>query len=410
MRVIQIQYSTESAGRSAIRLHNAFEEKSHINSSIISMRQGPIGSEAVKWLGIKPELVSRVDKSIQALLTRKMNKNYGNFTIPVLGSNINSIEQILDADLIYFHWILGGFLNLKRIEQILKLGKPVVFVMHDMWMITGGCHYSFTCEKYKSECSRCPALKKQKRTDLSTFQFRKKAKLYSKYKNLHFISPSKWLFNCSKQSKLLRDKLILYIPNAIDSEVFKPVNKKLARKVLNIDTEDRIISFGSVSIESPYKGWPYLIKALSQLSHDNDFKDITVLVFGSDYNKKLANSIPFKTRFLGFLKDEFSMVLAYNAADVFVVPSLADNQPTTVMESLCCGTPVVGFDIGGLPDMIKHGHNGYLSKYKDPDDLVNGIKYCFNNDIRGKILSGFHRSKIIKQHEDLVSMLLNNDH
>ncbi len=100
------------------------------------------------------------------------------------------------------------------------------------------------------------------------------------------------------------------------------------------------------------------------------------MIFGGGYNKEIADTVPFKTRFMGFLKDEYSTVLVYNAIDVFVTPSLADNFPTTVLECQACGTPVVGFEVGGIPEIIKHKENGYLAKYKDADDLANGIRFC----------------------------------
>lgn len=119
----------------------------------------------------------------------------------------------------------------------------------------------------------------------------------------------------------------------------------------------------------------------------------------------MAEAIPFKTRFMGYLFDEYSTMLVYNAADVFIVPSIADNQPTTVQESLCCGTPVVGFDVGGIPDMIKHKENGYLAKYKDPVDLALGIQYCLAEKIKGYMLPEFETAKTVQKHLALHSQV-----
>jgi glycosyltransferase involved in cell wall biosynthesis len=244
-----------------------------------------------------------------------------------------------------------------------------------------------------------------KKNDLSTLLFNKKMKFYTRYNNLYFVSPSKWLYDCAMSSFLTKDKPIFYIPNVIDNRLFKPFDKKVARQILNLDTDQTIISFGAISINSPYKGWSYLLKAIELLSKVRSFEKITVLVFGSGYNQQIEASIPCKTKFLGFLGDEYSIVLAYNASNVFVIPSLADNLPTMVLESLCCGTPVVGFNIGGIPDMIKHKENGYLAKYKNAEDLALGIKFCLENKIQVEILPTFQKDLIVNKHKELLLSL-----
>jgi glycosyltransferase involved in cell wall biosynthesis len=272
-----------------------------------------------------------------------------------------------------------------------------------MWNITGGCHHSFTCDKYKTEgCHNCPMFPSEKKNDLAFWEFRKKLKLYNKFDNLYFVSPSQWLYNCTKESLLTRNKPVFYIPNIIDSNIFKPSDKAVVRQILNIDINETVIAFGAVSVNSPYKGWAYLQKALELLKQDDSIKNISVLIFGSGYDKGIAESIPFKTKFMGYLQDEYSTALVYNAADVFIVPSLADNLPTTVQESLSCGTPVVGFEVGGIPDMISHKKNGYLAKYKD---IVEGIKFCINNRIKGYRLPDFEPSVIVQKHLELFEQI-----
>ena len=242
--------------------------------------------------------------------------------------------------------------------------------------------------------------------DLPAIEFKKKLKLYSKYTNLYFVSPSRWLYNCAKESFLTKDKPLYYIPNIINSMLFRPIDKTVARDILHLDQGETIIAFGAASVDSPYKGWSYLEKALRNIKENNRTKKISVLLFGSGYNKKIEETLPFKVVFTGFLRDEYSTSLVYNASDVFVTPSLADNQPTTVMESLCCGTPVVGFDVGGIPDMIQHKENGYLAKYKDSEDLAQGIVYCLDNKIKGKILPFFEKSNIINKHIELIESII----
>jgi len=406
-KVVQIQYSIKSAGSSAIRLQNAFAEED-IESNIISLYDDDISSkERITYLGRIPKTRAMIDTKIQTFLFLNNVKKFGLFSYPILGTNVARMEKVQNADIIYIHWALGGFLTLKCIEQLAKLNKPIILVLHDMWNITGGCHYSFNCKKYETICTECQLFSTTKKNDLSVREFKKKEKLYTRYNNLYFVSPSIWLFDCAKNSTLIKNKPIFYIPNIIDNKHFKPFDKNSAKYILNIDINEKVIAFGAVSVDSPYKGWSYLQKALEMLNKDYNYKNISILIFSSGYNKAIADKIPFKTHFMGRISDEYSINLVYNAADVFVVPSLADNLPTTVMESLCCGTPVVGFDVGGIPDMICHKENGYLAKYRDSEDLANGIKFCIENRIIGKILPTFEKEKVIKSHIDLINTLIN---
>jgi glycosyltransferase involved in cell wall biosynthesis len=278
-----------------------------------------------------------------------------------------------------------------------------------MWSITGGCHYSFDCYNYKTGCNTCQMFPDTKKNGLPARAFARKLKIYSAYKNFYFVTPSKWLYNCAKESLLTKHKSVYYIPNVLDNTVFKPIKKEIAKRLLNIDVTEKIIAFGAVSIGSPYKGWLYLQKSLELLKQQSDIENVSILVFGSGYNKQTADAIPFKTRFMGYLYDEYAASLVYNAADVVIVPSVADNQPTIVQESLCCGTPVVGFNVGGIPDMIMHKENGYLAKYKDVEDLVTGIKYCLKNIDKAYMLPNFMPDLTIKKHLELWENIKNEN-
>ncbi len=405
LKIVHLQYATFSAGRAALRLHNAFLEENY-DSSILSLRYDINDTDKLKHVGLKSTIKGWIDNKMQSFLTRNNNKQFGQYSFPILGTNVSKLDQIKNADVIYFHWINGGFLNLTNIEQLAKLGKPIIIFMHDMWSITGGCHHSFTCEKYKTRCADCQMFPSNKMIDWPAWEFNKKRKLYSKYSNLYFVTPSKWLYDCTKQASFTKEKPVFYIPNIIDNKLFKPFDKNSARHILNLDINEIIISFGAASIDSPYKGWLYLQKAMELLQKSQNKKEISVLIFGSGLNKKIADTIPFKSRFMGFLRDEYSTALIYNSSDIFITPSLADNQPTTVMESMCCGTPVVGFDVGGIPDMIMHKENGYLAKYKDAEDLANGVMYCLENNIKGRMLPFFEKSNIIKKHIELINSII----
>jgi glycosyltransferase involved in cell wall biosynthesis len=387
-----------------LRLHEAFL-KNGINATLISIKPEINDDHKIIQKGKKPQLTAWLENKFQTFITRNTKKEFGLFSYPILGNNISHLKVVQEADFIYIHWVLGGFLNLTNIEQLAKLGKPILFFMHDMWTITGGCHHSFSCEKYKSGCFNCQMFPEDKIHDLSFRQFHDKLKLYSKYNNFFYISPSKWLYNCTKESALTKEKRVFYIPNILDKSVFKPVEKQIAKQIFNIATNKIVLSFGAISITSPYKGLSFLKKALKILAEEKNCDDYLILIFGSGYKKEIADEIPFKTIFLGHLGDKYSTVLVYNATDVFIASSLADNLPTTILESLSCGTPVVAFNVGGIPDLIKHKENGYLARYKDAEDLAKGIKYCIQNKIKGFTLPDFEPSTILNKHYELFDQL-----
>jgi glycosyltransferase involved in cell wall biosynthesis len=401
IKVVQLQYSTESGGSAALRLQNAFLNEG-IESTIISLITDDIsGIQNIKYLGKKAVFTAKIDNRLQAQILKKSIKSFGLFSFPVLGSNVADLTEVKNADYIYVHWALNGFLNHNSIEKLAKLNKPVIFFMHDMWSFTGGCHYSFECDKYKTGCSNCQMFSIEQAADLAKKGFEKKVKLYAKYNNLFYIAPSQWLTNCAKNSMLLKNKPVLHIPNLLDNTIYKPFNKQAAKQALNIGKDEIVVAFGAVTIKSPYKGWVYLQKALEFLKQDKQYQNVTVLMFGSGYDKQIADAIPFKTIFLGYLRDEYSTVLAYNAANVFIAPSLVEAFGYVIMESLYCGTPVVGFEVGGIPDMVKHKENGYIAKYKDAEDVCTGIKFCLANNLQGYMHEGFEPSVTIKKHLEL---------
>lgn len=406
-KTAHIVYSPESSGRAALRIHRAFLEDG-IDSVILSLHQSSLQNEKIKYLGRKPIWHWKGEIRIQKLISRifKMKKQYGIFTYPVLGADLSQVEEIKQADVIYLHWVLWGLLNLKSIEKLAKTGKPIIFFMHDMWTITGGCHHSFECNKYTSHCGECQVFVKPGKKDLSYKGFNRKQRFFSKYNNLHFVAPSRWLYSCAKNSALTANKPVHYIPNIIDTQYFKPYDKKVAKQILNIGADEYVFAFGAISVDSPYKGWSYLRDALKIIKQQAATKEITVIVFGGGLAKDVESDIPFKIKYMGYVNDEVSMSLIYNATDVFIAPSLAEVFGYVIFEALCCGTPVVAFNTGGIPDLIKHEHNGYLAKYRDAEDLATGIRYCMENNITGKVLPELEKNQILAKHKELISQLV----
>lgn len=294
--------------------------------------------------------------------------------VAVAGTDITSLKEFKEADIIHLHWINQGMLSLKDIQAILTSGKPVVWTMHDMWPCTGICHHARTCEGYHTECKRCPYLNSTKGADLSTVVFRKKQKLYANH-HITFVACSDWLAKEAKKSRLLEGHTIKTIPNPIDSSVFFPRKKEDARKELGLPIDRKLILFCSVNLSDQRKGLIYMIECCRLIIESNpSAKDeIGILLVGNN-SEILQEMLPFQIFPMGYVSNEEKLSRIYSAADTFVTPSLEENLPNTIAEAMSCGTPCVGFNTGGIPEMISHMQNGYVAQYRNSQDLAHGIE------------------------------------
>lgn len=337
----------------------------------------------------------------------------GRFSNPVIGLDISSHPLVVDADIINIQWINGGFLSLDALRKIGKLCKPIVWTMHDMWAFTGGCHYVSDCKNYLTECRNCPALKFRSDIDTSYRIFNRKREIFNSL-NLTIVTTSRWLASEASNSSLLKDKKVHVIPTPMDSELFKPYNKIISRKKLKLPEDKKIILSGAMNLKDDRKGFNYLIKALQIIYKLNELKDLELAVFGK-LDESVISSIPVKVNQLGQLKTENEIVLAYNSADTFVAPSLEDNLPNTIMESMACGIPVVAFDVGGIPDLIDDGRNGILTKPKSVDGLAAGVVKLLTDEAlrikmseasREKFLAVFNQAVVAREYKRLYTSLI----
>lgn len=373
MKILHVNNSDRKGGaaRAAYRIHEALNlHGENVTSEMLVLKKE---SDDRDIYSVSESIFHKGRPFLERLLLwRYRNMKYGSFSvsgIPFSGV-ANKIKE-LNPDLVHLHWVNGGLI---RIEDLLKIDKPIVWSLHDMWAFTGGCHISKGCEKYTTQCEKCPDLRSNKKKDLSFKTFRRKEKVYSDL-NVTVIGLSKWLTRCAQKSILFDDKKVINLPNTIDSNKFEPVDKKFARDVLKLPAEKKLILFGAMNAKSdPNKGYKYLREAISQIDRTNT----EVVTFGGG-DLESINYSKFNDHSLGRLQDDTSLKLIYSAADVVVVPSLQENLSNVIMESLSCGTPVVGFDIGGNGDMIEHKKNGYLAKPYITSDLAAGIEWVLSS-------------------------------
>ena len=318
------------------------------------------------------------------------------------GTDITKMREFQQADVIHLHWTNQGFLSLDNIKRIMQSGKPVVITMHDMWYFTGICHYAGSCQKYKTHCHHCEQLASGKSLffDFASHVFKKKKKIYS-LRPITFVGCSKWIADLARQSALTQGHTVLSIPNPIDMDIFQPGDKSAIRRKLGIEADRRVILFGAQRITDERKGFHYLVEACNHILHNNPTfaAGIDVIVVGGD-SAKIQNQIPFPIKPVHYVKEETQMVELYNAADIYVTPSLQDNLPNTIVEAMSCGIPCVGFNIGGIPEMIDHKQNGYVAAFKDSADFAHGIEWTLTNDYA--TLSAAARQKALDTYSETV--------
>lgn len=303
---------------------------------------------------------------------RLKRKHLFEIDIANCGSDITKLPEFKEADVIHLHWINQGMLSLKGIRKILLSGKPVVWTMHDIWPATSICHYARGCEQYHTSCDKCPLLPGG---SLAQRIWNKKERTLCGQR-ITFVCCSQWLAEEAKKSGLLRNQHIVSIPNAINTKIFHPIDRLQARQALGLPKAQHIILFVSQRVTDPRKGISYFVDAINKLisEHPDIQKNTGIAILGG-HAEDVAAQLALPSYPLGYISDPKRIVEVYNAADVFVLPSLEDNLPNTIMEAMACGVPCVGFRVGGIPEMINHQENGYVAAFQDAADLAQGIYY-----------------------------------
>ncbi|MEQ8753392.1 MAG: glycosyltransferase family 4 protein [Coleofasciculus sp. G1-WW12-02] len=395
MRVLHLSTS-DIGGGAAIAAHRLHQGLQHfgVNSQMLVERKrsdDPLvfapRTNLSKALGVLKPTLDRLP------LRLYRHCDHRRLSLEWLPDGIQSKITQLTPDIINLHWICEGFL---KIETLAKLQQPLVWTLHDMWPFTGGCHYNQECDRYTNSCGACPQIQQSQNWDLSRWVWQRKCKAWKRI-NLTIVTPSHWLANCAKSSSLFKDRRVEVIPNGLDTKQYKPINKRLAREVLNLPQDKQLILFGAIGATSDSrKGFHQLQLALNHLSQSGWQKNTEVVVFGSS---KPENSIDlgFRTHYLGYFHDDIALALVYSAANVMIVPSTQEAFGQTASESLACGTPVVCFDSTGLKDIVEHERNGYRAQCFRAEDLAKGIAWVLQDEDRWQHLSCRAREKVERE-------------
>ncbi|MCC7232948.1 MAG: glycosyltransferase [Bacteroidia bacterium] len=420
MKIVHLSTSDRGgAGKAALRLHQAllafgvhseflslhcFEEDVPFHHRYVPERVTSriyfTARKAMKYAGI----YSLPHERMKLRYVSGSPDGWDNFSFEVSVNDLRKHRAVKEADLLHLHWISEGMINFP--DFFSDLNKKILWTLHDMHPFTGGCHYSMECERYQLDCSPCPLLTGAKDEFYAGKWLKNKRKALSGLTegDLEIVTPSSWLGKCSSRSALLGRFRHHVIPNAGNEHDFNISDSDTARKSLGIPANAKVVFFVAHKADDRRKGMRYLLEALL----DEKLSDVFLLIAG-----EISGEIPLPNRLqLGYVTDNKILSNAYNAADVFVIPSLADNFPNTVCESLCCGTPVAAFDSGGIPELVG-GISGICVPAGNSRMLGDAIreilrypKRFLREKIRADFLEKVSTSVVVSKYHDLYLGML----
>ena len=375
------------AARAAFRIHQAIRDSGIDSQMLVNMAasgdwsvQGPT-SDWAKAIGrIRPKLV-------MPLLRLLRTGNPIVHSPAVLPSRWPKLINASDAGVLHLHWVQGEMLS---IADIARICKPIVWTLHDMWAFCGAEHYT-SDHRWRDGYRHDNRPEHESGFDLNRWTWQRKRKLWRR--PLQIVCPSHWLADCVRSSALMADWPVAVIPNPIDTERWQPIDQRLARQLLGLPQDCLLLLFGAMGGGSdPRKGFDLLSAALAQLCRESSLHDIQLVIFG-----QLAPESPpklgFPVHYTGHLHDDLSLRALYSAADVMVIPSRQDDFPNTGLEAHACGTPVVAFNTGGLPDIVEDRVTGALAEQFEPASLAASIRWVLEDPQRLQQLGAAARSR-----------------
>lgn len=379
------------AARSAYRLHKGLLKIGE-NSQMLSKYKKSQDRQVYQILTDNEE--NKQDfADFNPIQTHYINNNRTSLTNTLFsfaypGYDLAKLPIIENSDVINLHWVAAEYQSPVTIKNLLDLGKPVIWTLHDMWAFTGGCHYSAGCENYQTDCLKCPQLAEDI-YNLPHLILQDKIANFN-YPNLVIVTPSQWLANCVRNSQVFKNQRVEVIPYSLDTDIFVSTPKLLAKNSLNIPSEEIVLLVGAVSGKEKRKGFSELIEVLKICEANEKFANlikankIKVYCFGEPIDN--FEELNIKVRTLGIVNSDEKLSEIYASADIFILSSLEDNLPNTMLEAMSCGTPVIGFDIGGIPDLVKNGITGFVTSEKDLTVMANKIiELVFNHELRQKM-------------------------
>lgn len=379
------------AARATYRIHKGLRDLG-VDSVMMVDRKSTLDSSVLSAAtGVHEKALARMAPVLDRLpLKLYPHADDAPWGIGWLANAVSRRVSRLAPRIIHVHWIGDGFLPIGAFS---RFRVPVVWSLHDPWPFTGGCHYPGTCVRYQQSCGFCPQLGSGRSWDLSRWVWSRKRRHLESLR-LTVVVQSRWMWKCSRASSLFGDRRIELIPYGLDTTLYKPLDQALARNALNLPADKQIILMGALdSTTNPRKGFAYLAQATRILASRGWGSRAQLVVFGAKETSRVPDC-GLKTRFVGTLHDDFSLALVYSAADVFVAPSLEEAFGLTILEAMACGTPCVGFDVGGISDMIENRRTGCLAPALNAQGLADGIAWVLQDEANRVQLGENARNKV----------------
>lgn len=413
MKILHLStYDIRGGGaRSAYRIHQGMLENGIDSHMLVRSKLG--NDENVHAFFNVDSVSCRVKRRfVYWLLKQRFQKQvkyaplgFDPFSIDLTDCGIKCAD---DVDIINLHWV-AGFVNPTFFFQV-NPTVPIVWRFSDLNPITGGCHYDSGCGKYLERCQQCPQLGSSSANDISSEIWERKRNAFSRIPegNLNLVAQSNWMAEQMRRSPLVGRFPVKVIPNGVDTEVYRPTARPGLRTSLGIPEGDDVILFVATSTKTRRKGFSVLREALSQVD-----KNIWLLSVGGDEPLGIQRH---RHIWLGKLENNHMLSAVYNAADIFVLPSLQDNLPNTAIEAFACGTPVVGFNSGGISDIIEQGVTGMLVSTGDINGLAESIGALLRDRVvlsamrtacRERAVEKFHLSTQVGLFKELYRKILN---
>ena len=369
MKIVHLSHTDggAGAGRAAHRIHAALRELGVDSRMLVSQkRTADPFVQAVSGSGLDHWRV-RSAEYLEARAGRALARDTSIFLSPSRYGHFRPARAavVREADIVGTYWINGAFISP---ESLAAINKPLVWRLSDVWPFTGGCHYPGSCERFQSQCGDCPKLRQPGPEDAANRLWLRKQHAWRAL-DLTVVAPSNWMAGLARCSSLFVDRRVEVIPTGVDLELYRPGDRSAARARWGLSQDRLLILFGAMSpTDDMRKGYRELRRALEFVAQSPLASRIQAVVFGG--NAPLPPDLfPIPAVSLGLLDGDEALAAAYNCADLVVVPSLEDNLPNVALEAIACGTPVVAFDLCGMPDIVTDGWNGRLVPKVDPVGL-----------------------------------------
>lgn len=383
LRIVHINLSDSQGGAAiaARRLHLALRRAGHDSRMLVWRKYTDDPFVEIFEKGTFKRALSQV-------VGRKLDEFGLQYLFHPASMQLHHHPWLREADIINLHLAHGSYLSTRALPRLSRQA-PLVWTMHDLWAATGHCAFAAAadCDRWQRGCGNCPQLEDSPsvRVDATAALWRLKARYYGRSR-LVVVCPSNWLAAKMAQSPLLDRAPIHTIANGLDLDVFRPVPQSVARQALGLPQNRKIMMFGAASLADPRKGASYLQAALASLAPDLR-RNLTLLLVGGKASDFTGSSNDIAVVEMGKVDNETLMALCYAASDLFVMASLAENLPNSLVESLACGAPCVCFDVGGCPEIVDHMQTGYLARPQSVEDLARGIGLLLTDDTLRRRLS-----------------------